>query len=217
MMMVYLYHLLGLIDTTSTGGPLEFPTTQTATGATAFANLSLAEYTYVGPTVTQKTRGYGDIVGPTIRISPGTTLTLTLTNNLPAAAVDTSALHNQFKTLDVTNLHTHGLHVDGNAPGDSVFVEVAAGASYTYTYTLPDNHMGGTFWYHPHHHGSTAIQAGGGACGMIIVEDPPGYLPDEIANMEEVPMVMQHLNMDALTAISQLYETNCQAAAGTAA
>ena len=60
--------------------------------AHAEAQSALAEYTYVGPTVTQKTRGYGDIVGPTIRISPGTTLTLTLNNNLPAAGFDTSAL-----------------------------------------------------------------------------------------------------------------------------
>jgi len=29
----------------------------------------------------------------------------------------------------------------------------------------------GTHWYHPHLHGSTALQTGGGAHGIIIVED----------------------------------------------
>ena len=131
------------IDTTSTGAPIAYPSVIASTTAT----LSLGEYTYVGPGVTQKTRAFATdgLVGPTIRISPGDTLTLTLNNNLAAAAFDTASLHNQFRTLDVTNLHTHGLHIPGTAPGDSVFIEVAAGASYTYSYDIPSNHMGGTF------------------------------------------------------------------------
>jgi len=202
------------ITTSTTGGALEYPAVQTGTTF----SLTIDEYTYVGPTVTQNTRAYnGDIVGPTLRVSPGTTITLTLTNDLQAAGFNTAALHNEFRQISVTNLHTHGLHISGNAPGDSIFTEVAAGASYTYTYVIPANHMGGTFWYHPHHHGSTAIQAGGGACGMIVVEDPPGFLPAELASMEERILVMQHLNMPELTEISQEYETNCQNAGGTAA
>ena len=59
----------------------------------------------------------GDIVGPTIRVTPGQTFTVTVVNNLPAPGFDTSALHNQFKTFDITNLHTHGLHVSSEAPG----------------------------------------------------------------------------------------------------
>ena len=147
----------------------------------------------------------------------GDTLTVTLRNKLPVAGFDTSSLHNQYRTLDVTNIHTHGLHISGEAPGDSIFTEVAAGESYTYTYKLPTNHMGGTFWYHPHHHGSTAIQAGGGAAGMIIVEDAAGSVPAALAAMEEVHLFLQHLNMPELTTISQQYEANCQAAGGTPA
>jgi len=202
------------VDTTSTGAPIEYPAVQSGT---SFA-LTMDEYTYVGPAVTQNTRAYnGDIVGPTLRVQPGSTITLTLTNNLAPEGFNTAALHNEFRQISVTNLHTHGLHIDGNAPGDSIFTEVAAGQAYTYTYVIPENHMGGTFWYHPHHHGSTAIHAGGGACGMLIVEDPPNALPAAIANMEERLLIMQHLNMPELTAISQEYETNCQAAGGTAA
>jgi len=150
-------------------------------------------------------------------VKAGDTLTVTLRNKLPVAGFDTSSLHNQYRTLDVTNIHTHGLHISGEAPGDSIFTEVAAGESYTYTYKLPTNHMGGTFWYHPHHHGSTAIQAGGGAAGMIIVEDAAGSVPAALAAMEEVHLFLQHLNMPELTTISQQYEANCQAAGGTPA
>ena len=45
--------------------------------------------------------------------------------------------------------------------------------------------MGGTHWYHPHHHGSTALHVTGGASGAIIVEDNSSEVPAEIANMSE--------------------------------
>ena len=121
----------------------------------------------------------GNIVGPTIRVSPGDTFSVTLVNNLPLAGFSTASLHNEFKTMDVTNLHTHGLHVSSAAPGDDVFTEVGAGVTYTYTYVLPANHMGGTF-FSPPHAGSASIGAGGGAAGLLIVEDLAGALPPEV-------------------------------------
>jgi FtsP/CotA-like multicopper oxidase with cupredoxin domain len=87
----------------------------------------------------------------------------------------------------------HGLHISGVGVGDNVFTSIHPGESLTYTYDVPSNHMGGTFWYHPHHHGSSALQAGGGACGMLIVEDEPGSLPDVVKSMEEVTLVMQYI------------------------
>ena len=182
-------HLAALaIDTTTTGAPIEYATVLTGTSVT----LTLDEYTYTGPDVVQDTRGFNSgLVGPTIRVTPGTTLSLTLTNNLETAAYDTRSLHNEFRQLSVTNLHTHGLHISGQTPGDSIFTEVNPGASNTYTYVIPADHMGGTMWYHPHHHGSTAVHAGGGAAGMIIVEDQSGFLPTEYANMEEKLLMFQ--------------------------
>ena len=52
---------------------------------------------------------------------------------------------------------------------------------------------------------------------MIIVEDPAGALPGEITALEEVILVMAHLNMPELTAVGTTYETNCQTAGGTVA
>ena len=203
------------IDTSSTGAAIEYPA---VVYSSSTVTLTLSEYEYVGPSVTQNTRTFnGELVGPTISVSPGDTLTLTLANNLPAAGFDTSALHNEFRDVSKSNLHTHGLHIDGEAPGDSIFTEVDAQSSYTYTYNIPSNHMGGTFWYHPHHHGSTAMHAGGGAAGAIIVEDPVGSIPDWLVQMESKLLFMQHLNMNGLTAVAQEYETNCQDAGGTEA
>ena len=60
-------------------------------------------------------------------------------------------------------------------------------------YTLPCDHAGGTFWYHPHHHGSIALQIGGGAMGALIVEDRPDVhgIPDQYADMPEIIVTVQ--------------------------
>ena len=52
---------------------------------------------------------------------------------------------------------------------------------------------------------------------MIIVEDAPNSLPAQVSALEEVILVMSHLNMPALTAVAVQYESNCQNAGGTAA
>jgi FtsP/CotA-like multicopper oxidase with cupredoxin domain len=207
------------IITGATGQALGFPATVSSrSGTTVTATLELAAFTYNGINVVQQTRTFnGALPAGTIRVRPGDRLEVTVVNSLEEEAFETAALHNEFRDFDVTNLHTHGLHISGEAPGDSIFTEVAPGSSNTYVYQIPEDHMGGTFWYHPHHHGSTAVHAGGGAAGLIIVEDPEGSLPDAIANLEEMEMVLLHLNMPELTAVAQGYETNCQELGGTAA
>lgn len=49
--------------------------------------------------------------------------------------------------------------------------------------------MPGTFWYHPHFHGSTFTQTAAGAFGMIIIEDPEDYLPQQYEDMPEIEML----------------------------
>lgn len=64
---------------------------------------------------------------------------------------------------------------------------------YADEYAIPCDHAGGTFWYHPHHHGSTALQMGGGAMGVLIVEDRQDVhdVPDQIINMPELVLTIQ--------------------------
>ena len=52
------------------------------------------------------------------------------------------------------------------------------------------DHMPGTHWLHPHRHGSTALQVGGGAASALIVEDPPGTLPSEVEGAPEVILMV---------------------------
>ena len=93
------------ITTSTIAAAIEFPTTISSGTSTVSVTLSMAEYDYVGPAVTHRTRVYNsEIVGPTIRIKPGDTLTVDLTNNLPAETHDTSGIHNQFRDFDRTNL-----------------------------------------------------------------------------------------------------------------
>mmetsp|Transcript_24556 Transcript_24556/g.49829 ORF Transcript_24556/g.49829 Transcript_24556/m.49829 type:complete len:546 (+) Transcript_24556:142-1779(+) len=137
-----------------------------------------------------RTRGYnGRVPGPTVRTRAGATLRIRLVNAL-SAKDNLNRGHNENSLPNTTNLHTHGLHVSSNAPADSIFTVVGPGESYDYIYEIPDDHMGGTHWYHPHFHGSTALQAGGGAAGLLIVEDEPGAIPPEVAEMVEVPLLL---------------------------
>ena len=97
----------------------------------------------------------GSVPGPTLRLHPGETLNVTLTNELDVP----------------TNLHTHGLHVSPEGNSDNVYLMIDPGQSFSYKYQIPANHPSGTFWYHPHHHGNVAPQVFGGMAGALIIED----------------------------------------------
>ncbi|WP_430646746.1 multicopper oxidase domain-containing protein [Agromyces sp. GXS1127] len=98
----------------------------------------------------------GGMPGPTLRVRPGDRISVRYRNDLDAT----------------TNLHTHGLEVSPEGNSDNVFVMIPAGGTFDYEYELGDEHPPGVFWYHPHHHGTTADQLFAGLYGAIIVEDP---------------------------------------------
>ena len=56
----------------------------------------------------------------------------------------------------------------------------------------------GTHWIHPHHHGSGTLQVGGGAATVLIVEDAPGEVPPEVAQAEEIVLMVQHFDANKL-------------------
>jgi FtsP/CotA-like multicopper oxidase with cupredoxin domain len=51
---------------------------------------------------------------------------------------------------------------------------------------------GGLHLYYPHHHGSTALQAGAGAAGMIVVNDNPYIEADMPPQLAKLPQVRAH-------------------------
>ena len=59
--------------------------------------------------------------------------------------------------------------------GDNVLLSINPGVSFQYEYNNAPDHPAGTFWYHPHRHGSTALQVSSGMAGALIVrgDRPP--------------------------------------------
>jgi len=114
------------------------------------------------------------LVGPTIEIEPGQTLRVKLDNQLPADPTCHQGKGGSFNTshcFSGTNLHTHGLWVNPPGNGDTVLISVRPGVSFEYEYAIPLTHPAGTFWYHPHLHGSTALQVPSGMSGAIIIRN----------------------------------------------
>src|SRR5205085_3358688 len=61
---------------------------------------------------------------------------------------------------------------------------------------LPADHTRGTYWYHPHHHGSADVQVASGMAGAIIVEGDFADVP-EIAQARERVMLLTQVVFDA--------------------
>lgn len=138
--------------------------------------------------------GCDSIPGPTIHMTPGNTYVLKFRNTLPYEAPE--AAHNVFKDPNVSNLHTHGLHISGETPADDVTRSFEGGAGGDFVYDILPDHMGGTFWYHAHHHGSTFLQVSGGAFGLIVIDDGADEIPASVASMTERQLVIGYLDPD---------------------
>jgi FtsP/CotA-like multicopper oxidase with cupredoxin domain/peroxiredoxin len=126
----------------------------------------------------------GGIVGPVIRVSPGDRLKIKLQNGIAKAEPDTppsSKNPNAANGFNITNLHTHGLHVSPAGWADNIFKEIGPGETAEFCYDIPADHPAGTFWYHPHRHGSTGVQVASGMAGALIVD----------GGMDEVPEIKE--------------------------
>jgi len=108
--------------------------------------------------------------GPSIHVQAGTTCTIRIKNQLSTnTAVSSCNYHaNNMHCPDTTNLHIHGPHVSPDE--DNINTTVLPGEYLDYTYTIPSNHLMGTYWYHAHKHGSAALQVAGGMAGMLFVD-----------------------------------------------
>jgi hypothetical protein len=63
---------------------------------------------------------------------------------------------------------------------------IKPGEERQYEYFIRDDHPAGTYWYHPHLHGSSAMQVGSGMAGMLIIEGPIDEVPEIAAATEKV-------------------------------
>lgn len=110
-----------------------------------------------------------------------------------------------------TNLHTHWLRVSPQANSDNPFTRVDQGTSFDYLYRIPPDHPSGTFWYHPHHHGTVADQLFGGLAGALIVETEP-QIPVE---QDHVLLITDTTSPPAARSSPSPRWTGCSAAKAT--
>lgn len=149
----------------------------------------------------------GKTTGPIISASAGETIVVNLINAMPPIddVCPADGNMNQEHGANVTNLHTHGLHVspvrsdNDQYDSDNVFLRVVPDGQIvgcgdpsnirhgqnTFHFDLPSDHPPGTHWYHAHVHGSTARQVTGGLAGPLIIRDPDGWMPGYIAEAPE--------------------------------
>lgn len=137
--------------------PLAQPQVITSQGGFLDAQLTAAAGVRVAGRDTTAWGFNGTSPGPSLRARPGDLLRIRLVNHLDQP----------------TNLHTHGLHVSPTGTADNPFVTVAADGTADYAIRIPADHPAGTFWYHPHHHGTVADQVFAGLVGAIIIDGGP--------------------------------------------
>ncbi len=139
-----------------------------------------------------------DLIGPTLRIKPGDSIQIDLINNFPENPEE-QRLGAFPKDPFTTNLHTHGLTVSPDGISDNVFRLMEPGTTNPVQVDVAADHQSGTFWYHPHKHGSVSFQFFGGMSGFLIIEGGPGDLNEvpEIAAAKEILMAFQVIRTDA--------------------
>lgn len=150
-----------------------------------------------------KLRSYNDQVpGPALIAVPGEALRVRVVNGLtPYDSSGWTGDHNIPHELNTTNLHVHGLDVAphlfeplGTSDPQAPMIQIKPGESYDYVFELPEDHPPGLYWYHPHRHGSTAVQAVSGMAGPIIVRGDIDEVP-EIKAARDVILAIQDIGL----------------------
>ncbi|MFM9087675.1 MAG: multicopper oxidase family protein [Cyanobium sp.] len=126
-------------------------------------------------------------IAPMITAVPGQTVRISLNNQLPPdTGCDAKAAGNvnQPHCFNSTNLHAHGLWVSPAGNSDNVLLTISPGQSFQYEYNIPSDHPAGTFWYHTHRHGSTALQVSSGMAGALVIRGNRRPLPGRNGDLD---------------------------------
>ena len=155
----------------------------------------------------------GGLTGGTMRVNPGGTLRILVRNFLDKNPHQPGANPNIPPHMpNTTNFHSHGFHVSPNGIADNVLRQMPPRAEdtedknqylpylnptlrgeYPVVIELPENHPSGTFWYHAHIHGSTAMQVSSGMAGALIVPGGLDNVPEikAAADNEKIMLFQQ--------------------------
>jgi L-ascorbate oxidase len=152
-------------------------------------------------------------ISPRIEVDPGDTIRITLHNQLDKDPSCTA--HGPVNTphcFNGTNLHTHGLWVNPAGNGDNVLISINPGVSFQYEYKIPPDHPAGTFWYHTHRHGSTALQVSSGMAGALIVR---GSRPPEKGKNGDLDTLLPRSRFPERVVVLQQIQYTCHNEDGT--
>jgi FtsP/CotA-like multicopper oxidase with cupredoxin domain len=155
------------------------------------------------------------IPAPTLSVNAGDTLRIRVVNQLPANRPSNEPTKH-LRYPNSTNLHTHGLHVTPGlvAPGvygdyvmDDPSLGVQPGQTRQHEYRIGLDHPPGAYWYHPHLHGSAALQVGSGMAGALLVKGDIDLIPEIAAAVERVfvfqsPIINGSGTLESFTQVS---------------
>ncbi|HEY1213426.1 MAG TPA: multicopper oxidase family protein [Bryobacteraceae bacterium] len=150
-----------------------------------------------------KVRAYNDTIpGPLIKTKAGKTLNIRVKNLLtPYDSKDWGGDMNVPHLLDHTNLHLHGLDVAphifeplGTCDVTAAMISIAPGEYKDYPFVIPPDQSPGLNWYHPHAHGSTAVQAVSGMAGGLVILGAIDEVP-EIKAAKDHYLVLQDIGL----------------------
>ncbi|HEY0070670.1 MAG TPA: multicopper oxidase domain-containing protein, partial [Chloroflexia bacterium] len=88
--------------------------------ATLWVTYTNATSTTIGGCPVQLRSYNGNLIGPTLRVKPGDTISITLHNDLPDNLPVEDPDHGAALDYNTTNVHTHGLHVSPTGNSDNV-------------------------------------------------------------------------------------------------
>ena len=150
----------------------------------------------------------------------GDSISLRLTNGLAVPEIPDDECEppyqddtppNCFHGDNTTNLHYHGFRVSPNPPQDWIFLKlrpcedptdcqdpeppVYYGSFQFEIDPITEIQAEGTHWYHPHKHGSTALQVFNGMAGAFLIKGEfDAYLEGEIPGLKEQVLVVQQID-----------------------
>lgn len=117
-------------------------------------------------------------LGPIFRVRQGQQIRIHFVNELSEASI----------------IHWHGLLLPEAMDAHPSYA-IASGETYTYDFEVTNR--AGTYWYHPHPHGSTATQVYNGLAGLFIVTDDEESALSLPVNGYDIPLVFQDRSFDA--------------------
>lgn len=116
-------------------------------------------------------------LGPVLRLRRGQRVRVRFRNGLAEPSI----------------VHWHGLDVPEAADGHPRLA-VEAGGQYVYDFEVVNR--AGTYWYHPHPHMRTAVQAYRGLAGVVVVSDPEEDALGLPSGDRELVLVLQDRRID---------------------